>query len=111
MNKPFTQQVLEAAQGMDRITVQALLPRLPGRTKQEVAKAVQNLTKQGYLEQTLKRGRSDNGVFTTGAWALAKPVARDVGLPRVSCVWNLGSAPIEIPWMPGRKYQPLGAWA
>lgn len=111
MSKPFTHQVLEAVQGMDRITVESLMPKLPGKTKREIAKAFHNLTKLGYLEQTSKKGRSEVGAFTTGAWVLANPEARKIKLPRVSCVWNLGSAPIEIPWMPGRKYQPLGAWA
>lgn len=111
MNTSFARQILQAVQGMGTITVEAVAGKFPGKTRKEIAKAFQNLTKQGLMRQTQQKKRSDSGLFTEAAWELVEKEAETAKLPCVSCVWNLCSESVQIPWMPGRKYQPLGEWA
>lgn len=114
MSKYFSDEVWEAVKGLESITAEGLAAKFPGRTKREVTKAFQNLRARGLMRPTGKV-RGDGGVYVAGAWEVVNPWS--VPQPqeprpfRVSCVWGLCSAPVEIPWMPGRKYQPLGAWA
>lgn len=111
MTKSFAQQVLDAVQGMGPVSAEAIADRFPNKTRREITKAFQNLTKQGRMRQVSAKQRSESGVFTRAQWEAVIPEAQPVKLPCVSCVWNLCSESVQIPWMPGRTYQPLGAWA
>ena len=111
MTRSFAQQVLDAVQGMGPVSAEAIADRFPHKTRREITKAFQNLTKQGRMRQVSAKKRSDSGVFIRAEWEAVKLEAKSTKLPCVSCVWDLCSEPVQIPWMPGRTYQPLGAWA
>jgi hypothetical protein len=111
---PFSHQVIEALRGRKTVTADELLPLFPGKKRGEVTKALQNAEGRGFvkLNRDVPRSRGDNGVYLPSIWhVVEREETSSPPIPCVSCVWELGSGPVEIPFMQGRKFFPLGGWS